>query len=159
MNLKATNVILLAVILVQVCGVAARGGPADTPPAADAAKPEVDAVDSIYILVNSGWILRVRPDGSGRLQYGSGPTDGAIFAAGSIDFNKVFTQLPEHGEDTGEKDTVAVSIQCRSDAKAISRSLSSQAAGPLFVQAAEKARARDEVHFEQLRKSHPFMMP
>src|SRR5688572_25118283 len=59
--------------------------------AQDATKPA--PLRELSLTTPNGWWLRVLPDGSGAVGYGSLPTDAARFAAGTLDFRIAAAQL------------------------------------------------------------------
>jgi hypothetical protein len=54
--------------------------------------PSLDQTRGIDISsLDSGWTLRIRPDGSAHLQFGSLMEDGARCPAGTFDFSDIYT--------------------------------------------------------------------
>ncbi len=55
--------------------------------------PPLEKCEQIGLFIDFAWILNVRADGSGRIQYGSLITDGGKFPKGTIDFAKFYRSL------------------------------------------------------------------
>ena len=118
---------------------------------------EPKPIDSLMVVTSSGWILEVNRDGSGRLQFGSGPIDAAILGKGSCDFIAVTSALSEAIKGPTASGAVSVAFSKLGDTSVVSTPLSRQEVGfELLKILADKAKPLDKVRFNELRNSHPF---
>lgn len=68
-----------------------RSNLADSPSAP--VVPPFEQIQEITISASKGWILIARPDGSGKLAFGSGPLDVAKIPIGSLDVRKFYNAV------------------------------------------------------------------
>ena len=58
--------------------------------------PTLDQVDRIGLWINQAWQLEIKPDGSGRLEFGSSVADRARFPKKTFSFKEIYDLLVPH---------------------------------------------------------------
>lgn len=105
---------------------------------------------------DSGWILRIRTDGSAHLQFGSLMEDGARCPAGTFAFSDIYAFIiPKLKEGRSEGD-VAVAIVPEMATSVTCQYINEFEAKPLFVKAQQTCTPIwDKVRFNEMVNKHP----
>ena len=105
---------------------------------------------------DSGWILRIRPDGSAHLQFGSLMEDGARCQAGTFAFSDIYAFLVSNIKEKNSAGDVAVAIVHEMASSVTCQYINEFEARPFFVKAQQTCTpVWDKVRFNEMVNKHP----
>ena len=105
---------------------------------------------------DSGWILRIRPDGSAHLQFGSLTEDGARCPGGTFDFSDIYAFLVPKIKEKRFQGDVAVAIYREGATSVTCQYIDEFEAKPFFVKAQQACTpVWDKVRFNEMVSKHP----
>ena len=105
---------------------------------------------------DSGWILRIKPDGSAHLQYGSLMEDGAKCPAGTFAFSDIYAFLVPIIKEKNSAGDVAVAIKREGVFDTTCQYINEFEAKPFFVKAQQTCTPIwDKVRFNEMVNKHP----
>jgi hypothetical protein len=105
---------------------------------------------------DSGWILRIKPDGSAHLQYGSLMEDGAKCPAGTFAFSDIYAFLVPIIKEKNSAGDVAVAIKREGAFDTTCQYIDEFEAKPFFVKAQQTCTPIwDKVRFNEMVNKHP----
>lgn len=105
---------------------------------------------------DSGWILRIRTDGSAHLQFGSLMEDGARCPAGTFAFSDIYAFLVPKIKEKNSAGDVAVAIVPEMATSVTCQYINEFEAKPFFVKAQQTCTPIwDKVRFNEMVNKHP----
>ena len=119
--------------------------------------PSLNQTRQIDLLTaDSGWILRIRPDGSAHLQFGSLMEDGARCPAGTFAFSDVYAFLVPKIKENNSAGDVAVAIVPETATSVTCQYINEFEAKPFFLKAQQTCMPIwDKVRFNERVNKHP----
>jgi hypothetical protein len=119
--------------------------------------PSLNQTRQIDLLTaDSGWILRIRPDGSAHLQFGSLMEDGARCPAGTFAFSDVYAFLVPKIKENNSAGDVAVAIVPETATSVTCQYINEFEAKPFFLKAQQTCMPIwDKVRFDELVHKYP----
>lgn len=122
---------------------------------ADQALPSVQNTAQIALVVDNGWMLTIRPNGSAVLVFGSNPLDKAESPEGTFSFQDIYNTLVPKLKETSEKGDIAVAIRTSGATSTTARYINRSEVKPMFAKAQQQSTALDKARFDALVKDHP----
>lgn len=118
--------------------------------------PSLSQTRQIDLDADSGWILRIKPDGSAHLQYGSLMEDGAKCPAGTFAFSDIYAFLVPIIKEKNSAGDVAVAIKREGVFDTKCQYINEFEAKPFFVKAQQTCTpVWDKVRFNEMVNKHP----
>ena len=118
--------------------------------------PSLSQTRQIDLDADSGWILRIKPDGSAHLQYGSLMEDGAKCPAGTFAFSDIYAFLVPIIKEKNSAGDVAVAIKREGVFDTTCQYINEFEAKPFFVKAQQTCTPIwDKVRFNEMVNKHP----
>ena len=118
--------------------------------------PSLSQTRQIDLDADSGWILRIKPDGSAHLQYGSLMEDGAKCPAGTFAFSDIYAFLVPIIKEKNSAGDVAVAIKREGVFDTTCQYIDEFEAKPFFVKAQQTCTPIwDKVRFNEMVNKHP----
>jgi hypothetical protein len=119
--------------------------------------PSLDQTRGIDLsTADSGWDLRIRPDGSAHLQFGSLMEDGARCPAGTFAFSDVYAFLVPKIKENNSAGDVAVAIKREGVFSTTCQYINEFEAKPFFLKAQQTCTPIwDKVRFNEMVNKHP----
>lgn len=107
--------------------------------------------------IHSGWMLRVWPDGSAHLQYGSLTDGGAKCPAGTFAFSDMYAFLVPRIKEGRKEGDIGVAIVREGTFSTTCQYINELETKPFFVKAHQSCTpVMDKVRFAELVKKYPF---
>lgn len=117
--------------------------------------PAIQNSEQVTLVVNNGWMLTIRANGSAILVFGSNPMDRAESPKETFHLQEVYGNLVPKLKEAPEKGDVAVAIRASGANSVTARYIGRSEVKPIFAKALEKSMVLDKARFDALLKDHP----